>query len=109
MASRTDWTAPHWEAVAAEQILLAPTLISRKADRTVRIARSPHGGRQRLKNPETGALYKTTGDVLPLIHIPEPTSQAKISSSVFYLKKKSDKQTDHNDTVSRTNTRHQIT
>ena len=63
MASRTDWTAPHWETVAAEQILLAPTLISRKADRTVRIARSPHGGRQRLKNPETGALYKTTGDV----------------------------------------------
>ena len=61
--TRTDWTAPHWEAVAAEQILLAPTLIARKADRTVRVARSPYGGRERLKNPETGAPTLTTGDV----------------------------------------------
>ena len=63
MPKQTNWTAPHWEAVAAEQLLLNPTLVIRKADRTVRIARSPYGGRKRLKNPETGALYKTTGDV----------------------------------------------
>ena len=61
--TRTDWTAPYWEAVAAEQIPLAPTLIARKADRTVRVARSPYGGRQRLKSPETGAPILTTGDV----------------------------------------------
>ena len=63
MTTRTDWTAPHWEAVAAEQILLAPTLLKRNADRTIRIARSPHGGRRRLKHPETGAGLLTTGDV----------------------------------------------
>ena len=62
-ASRTDWTAPHWEAVAAEQLLLAPTLLKRNADRTIRIARSPHGGHRRLKHPETGAGMLTTGDV----------------------------------------------
>ena len=63
MPTRTDWTAPHWEAVAAEQLLLAPTLLKRNADRTIRIARSPHGGRRRLKHPETGAGLLTTGDV----------------------------------------------
>ena len=61
MPTRTDWTAPHWEAVAAEQLLLAPTLLKRNADRTIRIARSPHGGRRRLKHPE-GAGLLTTGD-----------------------------------------------
>ena len=61
MPSRTDWTSPHWETVAAEQILLAPSLV--KHSGAIRVARSPHGGRQRLKNPKTGALYKTTGDV----------------------------------------------
>ena len=63
MSTRTDWTAPHWEAVAAEQLLLAPTLLKRSADRTIRIARSPHGGRRRLKHPETGGPILTTGDV----------------------------------------------
>lgn len=63
MTTRTDWTAPHWEAVAAEQILLAPTLLKCNADRTIRIARSPYGGRRRLKHPETGAGLLTTGDV----------------------------------------------
>jgi len=63
MKPRTDWTAPHWETVAAEQLLLTPSLVARKADRTVRIARDPHGGRKRLKHPETGAGLKTTGDV----------------------------------------------
>lgn len=61
MSSRLDWTAPHWEAVAAEQILLAPSLV--KHSGAIRVARSPHGGRKRVKHPETGALYKTTGDV----------------------------------------------
>ena len=61
MPSRTDWTAPHWEAVAAEQILLAPTLV--KHSGAIRVARSPHGGRKRVKHPETGAPIKTTGDV----------------------------------------------
>ena len=61
MASRTDWTAPHWEAVAAEQILLAPSLV--KHSGAIRVARPPHGGRKRLKNPKTGAPIKTTGDV----------------------------------------------
>ena len=61
--TRTDWTAPHLEAVAADQLLMAPTLIKRTADRTIRVARSPHGGRRRLKNPETGAPILTTGDV----------------------------------------------
>ena len=64
MTTRTDWTAPHWEAVAAEQLLLAPTLVKRNADRTVRIARSPHGGRSRLKHPETGAGLLTHADVM---------------------------------------------
>ena len=64
MASRTDWTAPHWEAVAAEQILLTPSLRYCVADRTVRVARSPHGGRKRLKS-STGRPIKTTGDVEP--------------------------------------------
>ena len=66
MSTRTDWTAPCWEAVAAEQLLLAPTLLKRNADRTIRIARSPHGGRRRLKHPETGAGLLTTGDVGPV-------------------------------------------
>ena len=63
MNNRTDWTAPHWEAVAAEQLLLEPTLIGNKKDRTIRIARSPHGGRERLKHPENGGGLITTGDV----------------------------------------------
>lgn len=63
MNNRTDWTAPHWEAVAAEQLLIQPSLIANKKDRTVRIARSPHGGRKRLRDPQTGGLLKTTGDV----------------------------------------------
>ena len=62
MASRTDWTAPHWETDAAEQNLLAPSLRYCVADRTVRVARSPHGGRKRLKS-STGRPIKTTGDV----------------------------------------------
>ena len=62
-ARRVDWSAPHWEAVAAEQPLIAPTLLKRNADRTIRIARSPHGGRRRLKHPETGAGLLTDGDV----------------------------------------------
>ena len=61
--TRTDWTAPHWEAVAADQLLVAPTLIKRSADKTIRISRSPYGGRKRLKHPETGAGMLTTGDV----------------------------------------------
>ena len=32
MTTRTDWTAPYWEAVAAEQLLLAPTLLKRNAE-----------------------------------------------------------------------------
>tara|TARA_R100000084_G_scaffold26390_1_gene9477 strand:- start:16 stop:375 length:360 start_codon:yes stop_codon:yes gene_type:complete len=61
MPSRIDWTAPHWETVAAEQILLAPSLV--KHSGAIRVARSPHGGRKRIKHPETGAPIKTTGDV----------------------------------------------
>jgi len=63
--ARTNWTAPHWEAVAAEQLLIDPTLCARKADRTVRILRAPHGGRDRLRDPETGRGLITTGDVAP--------------------------------------------
>ena len=63
MTTRTDWTASQWGAVAAEQLLLAPTLVKRNADRTIRIARSPYGGRRRLKHPTTGAGMLTTGDV----------------------------------------------
>lgn len=61
MTTRTDWTAPHWEAVAAEQLLIQPSLVRHSG--TVRVARSPHGGRKRLRDPETGGLLKTTGDV----------------------------------------------
>lgn len=62
-ATRIDWAAPHWEAVAADQLLVAPTLIKRNADKTIRISRSPYGGRKRLKHPDTGAGMLTTGDV----------------------------------------------
>ena len=63
MTAAIDWSAPYWEAVAAEQLLLTPTLKARKSDRTIRIARAPHGGRQRLRHPETDAGLITTGDV----------------------------------------------
>lgn len=61
MPKQTNWTSPHWEAVAAEQLLIDATVGMRNGRAVV--IRSPHGGRKRLKNPETGALYKTTGDV----------------------------------------------
>lgn len=60
-ASRTDWTSPHWEAVAAEQIAIDRTII--KVAGVVRVARAPHGGRPRLRDPETGGLLRSTGDV----------------------------------------------
>ena len=60
-ASRTDWTAPHWEAVAAEQID-TPRTIGKRAGR-VTVARGPHGGRERIRHPEHGGPLLTTGDV----------------------------------------------
>jgi len=60
-ASRTDWTAPHWEAVAAEQPLISPT-IGKRNGRPV-VARGPHGGRERIRHPEHGGPLLTTGDV----------------------------------------------
>ena len=59
--TRTDWTAPHWEHVALEQVALGVT-VGRRGDR-VMIIRSPHGGRARLRDPETGRPLLTTGDV----------------------------------------------
>ena len=60
-ARRVDWSAPHWEAVAAEQIAVDRTIV--KAAGAVRVARAPHGGRPRLRDPETGGLLRSTGDV----------------------------------------------
>ena len=61
MSSRLDWTAPHWEAVAAEQILITPT-IGKRNGRPV-VARAPHGGRDRIRSPRHGGPLLTTGDV----------------------------------------------
>lgn len=61
MPTQTDWTAPHWEAVAAEQPLIDCTLEKRRG--AVFVIRSPHGGRKRIKHPETGRPVIQTGDV----------------------------------------------
>ena len=60
-ARRVDWSAPHWEAVAAEQIAVDRTIV--RAAGAVRVARAPHGGRARLRDLETGGLLRSTGDV----------------------------------------------
>jgi len=57
----TDWSAPHLEAVAAEQPLIDPSIIRRGG--AAYVCRSPHGGRKRIEKPETGAPMRTTGDV----------------------------------------------
>ena len=47
-ARRVDWSAPHREAVAAEQIAIAPSPAGAAPTGAVRVARAPHGGRRRL-------------------------------------------------------------
>ena len=61
MKKKNDWTAPHWEAVAAEQLLIDSTVGMRNGRAVV--IRSPHGGRARLRHPETNKPLLSTGDV----------------------------------------------
>lgn len=57
---RTDWTAPHWEAVAAEQIETPQTVFRR--GREIMLRPNPNGGRKRLRHPENGGPLLTDGD-----------------------------------------------
>lgn len=59
--SKTDWTAPHWEQVAAEQVYIAPSIVKRNGH--LYVANNPYGGRNRLHHPDTGQPLRTTGDV----------------------------------------------
>lgn len=54
------FSTPHWEAIALEQPEIPLTLMKRGGQ--VVICRSPYG-RKRWKDPETGGLLLTSGDL----------------------------------------------